>query len=147
MPKGRNGGELAPAWQKGQTGNPKGSSRKARERALLRDALGEGLAAEITETMAKALAPRLAKLYGRSVTVKQLREQIEGLKVAQAIAANVLLRALAGDVKAIDQILSAEPKALQIETEAAEPRSPLFVPSEEDEAALVEDASDGGALH
>lgn len=45
---GRGHVENLTPWKPGQPGNPKGSSRKARAKAYLRDVLPEGLAEELT---------------------------------------------------------------------------------------------------
>ena len=144
--KPKHGGGLLIPFEPGKSGNPKGSSRKRRARAFLRDALHEGLAGKITPEMAAILAKELSKRFKGNV--KEIAAQIEGLTAAQLIATDVILKAASGDPQARRDIIALEPKQIEVETtETAKPKSAEFVPSEADEAALLEQASEDGTLH
>ena len=119
-------------WEKGQPGNPNGSSRKARTRKLLREFVATGLQADIPASVAKKLG-----------------EHLEGLKVGEALAAELLLRALAGSGRDLDRIIAMEPRAIEEAAAAvlAEAKSPLHLPSPADEAALVESVHEDEQIH
>lgn len=119
-------------WKPGQSGNPRGTSRKVRTQRLLREFVAEGLQAQIPKEVAEKLG-----------------EHLEGLKVGQALAGDLLLRALAGNPHDLDRIISMEPRALAITADVTETKvqSPVYVPQSSDEDALVESARSEGHLH
>lgn len=131
MARGRNGGTICEPWKPGRTGNPKGSSRKQRQKALLKDFIAQGMAADIPLEVAEAL-----------------KKQIEGLKVGEAIAGDILLRALAGNRDAIEQIIKMEPQALQLAGEIdVSPKSAEYVPTEDENRAAAAELSAGDVVH
>ena len=97
-------------WQPGQSGNPAGSSRKARMRKLLRDFVREQLDAELVENLTR----------GEAIAIRIVDDALgDGARAR----------------KARDQILAMEPKS--VATEQPEPsRSPEFIPTEDEQEAL-----------
>lgn len=89
-------------WKPGQSGNPAGSSRKARERAYLRDALAEVNAEILSED-----------------EMQRLQLRADGLRRIDAIARRLSDLALFGDVpellNAISRIQASEPKQHEVE--------------------------------
>ena len=140
-------------WRPGQSGNPEGTTRARRQKALLKDFIAEGMGAEIPEDLAERatalllrdnpkLDPEKAAEHGR-----KLAERFQGLKVGQAIAGDVLTRALAGSNDDLRLIVAMEPNELkmsgQLETS---PHSAEFAPTSDDDA-LLESARDAGQVH
>ena len=84
------------AFQRGRSGNPHGSSRRMRERRLLRDFLQEKLS--------DSVPPHLEQ---------QLAEKGRALTYGEAIAARMVLEALTGDSRVsmarVAQVLRTEP--------------------------------------
>ena len=98
-----DGSENLIPWKPGESGNPEGSSRKARHKALLRAAFAE----RAGKSLPKELSDRLTLLTEDDR--RKLREQVEGLTYAEALASRKWLEALFGDTassaKATDQII------------------------------------------
>jgi len=88
---------LRAPWKPGETGNRRGSSRKQRAKSLLRDFIHDRLGAEIPEDLRE-----------------QLEETVRGLRAGEAIADGIVRSALLGDKRSVDQILSTEPKLLEV---------------------------------
>tara|TARA_Y100000310_G_scaffold171679_2_gene171869 strand:- start:529 stop:954 length:426 start_codon:yes stop_codon:yes gene_type:complete len=84
-------------FKKGQSGNPQGGSKKLTTRRLLRDFLADALNEEMT-------AEQCAEL-------ELLQQRITA---GEVIARGIRNRALKGNAKAIDQILSTEPRTHEL---------------------------------
>lgn len=108
-------------WVPGQSGNPRGSSRKLRTKRFLKEFLNEEINKAITPEIAEALS-------AQGVTA-------EDLTFAHVIAMRIVAGAAKGDRSSIDQILSTEPKVVEVET-LEPPKSPEYLPTAEDQAQL-----------
>ena len=107
-------------WQPGQSGNPAGSSRKARMRKLLRDFVREQLNTELDENLTR----------GKAIAMRIVEDAL-----GQGLAAR----------KARDQIIAMEPKTIEVE-QPEPPRSLEFLPTEEEEKALEDYAREAGLV-
>ena len=142
--KGRNGGTLEP-WQPGQSGNPAGSSKAQRFRMLLMDSIAEGMGAEIPGDLEELLKGTLARMHPKADAAvlaefaRKLAEQYRGLRVAEALASDVILRALAGSLDDLRLIVQMEPAELKMSGQPeTPPRSAEFVPTEEETREWLE---------
>ncbi len=108
-------------WQPGESGNPAGSSRKARMRKLLRDFVHEQLDAELDENLTR----------GEAIAMRIVEDAL-----GQGLAAR----------KARDQIIAMEPKTIEVE-QLEPPRSPEFIPTAEEQEALEVLVRDSGLIH
>jgi len=150
--EGRNGGTIQP-WKPGQSGNPEGTSRTRRAKALLKDFIAEGMDAEIPEDLAERVTESLLRANPKASREKvaefaaALAERLRGLKVGQAIAGDVLARAVGGSMDDLRLIVSMEPNELKMSGElATQPPSREFTPTEADNAVL-DAARESGQLH
>lgn len=118
-------------WRKGQSGNPKGSSKKQRERALLSDFA--------TEAIAEKISPERAK---------RLRQKTAGLVVGERLLELVVDGALRGKRADIDRLERMMPKRVEVTGELDTSRKvDVFVPSDEDQDELLREAQEAGHLH
>ena len=119
-----------PAWKPGQSGNPKGGSKKARARKLLREAVREALEKDVPEELRETL---------RGV----LGADLIGETVCEVIAARLAAMALGGPnnvaLSAIREIVGLEPKAVTHEfPDGAPERAERFKTPDEHRARLRE---------
>lgn len=140
-------------WKKGQSGNPNGTTKVARAKALLKEFVAEGMAADIPDD----LAERMADLFmrrdpdaDRSKVVEfatALAARFRGLKVGQAIAADILVRALSGSTDDLRLIVAMEPNELRMSGQLDyTPHSAEFAPTAKDNA-LLDSARESGQVH
>ena len=141
-------------WKPGQSGNPQGSTRARRTKALLKEFIAEGMDSEIPEDLTERITASLildnpkADREKLAVFAAALTKRFEGLKVGQAIAADVLVRALAGSMEDLRLIVSMEPKELELSGEVdTMPASAEFVPTEDETREWLELDRDGGSVH
>lgn len=123
-------------------------------KALLKDFIAEGMGAEIPEDLTERVTDLLMRDNPKADREKvaefaaTLAERFRGLKVGQAIAADVLIRALSGSHDDVRLIVSMEPAELkmsgQLETS---PASQDFVPTEAETAEWLELDRAGGSVH
>ena len=141
-------------WKPGRSGNPEGSTRARRLKALLKEFIAEGMGSTIPENLAELVTESLMRGKPEEDREKvtafaaALTKRFEGLKVGQAIAADVLVRALSGSMEDLRLIVSMEPKELELSGELdTMPASSEFVPTEDETAAWIEADRDGGSVH
>ena len=136
-----DGSENLIPWKPGESGNPEGSSRKARHKALLRAAFAE----RAGKVLPKELSDRLTLLTEDDR--KKLKEQVEGLTYAEALASRKWLEALFGDTvssaKATDQIIGTEPKLVEVDLQQ-EAASHNFIPDEDEQQQLRNEIAGNG---
>ena len=104
---------LAAPWKPGQSGNPAGNSAKRRRNTALKDALQSMLTSIVDADWKGKLAE--LELDG---TLES--EMPDGTTFADAVGLRVLVAALRGDQKAIDQIISMEPKSIETDLTIAD---------------------------
>lgn len=66
-------GNLPTQWKPGESGNPAGSSEKARSRRRLRDALGVLMANEAPDALKAALPDELLEMLPQDLTIAELQ--------------------------------------------------------------------------
>jgi hypothetical protein len=94
-------------WVKGQTGNPKGSSKKARRRRLLKELIADAVNLDLPEDWRGRL--NVLEYDGRLEVLIE-----EGSTIGEAIVVRLIASALGGDERARDTLLSSEPKKIDI---------------------------------
>jgi hypothetical protein len=118
--KSPNTSGLAAPWRPGQSGNPRGSSKKQRRKKLLKEALRDAINIPIPEAWRGKLAE--AELDGRlGVAIEK------DMTIGDLISAHIIVAALQGDHVAIDQILGSEPKVVDV---GLPPGTAVDVPTE-----------------
>lgn len=136
------GSENLTPWKPGQPGNPKGGSRKVRTRMLLRELFAEKLG----EALPPAVQEKLAQLSDGDR--EHAEQQIAALTYGDLIASRVALTAATGEpqasAKAIDQILSGEPKQIQV---ALPDGSTIHIETEPDRLDEVAEILGEAAIH
>ena len=141
-------------WKPGQSGNPAGHSAARRMKALLKDFVAEGMDSEMPEDLAERITESLVRANPKAdreklaVFAAALTERFKGLKVGQALAADVLVRALSGSMEDLRLIVSMEPKELELSGELdTMPASAEFVPTDVETREWLELDRDGGSVH
>ena len=106
----------------GESGNPGGSSKKAKARRYVRDF--------IRQHCDEAVDPKIV------AQLAELGIGADDLTYGSLIAMRLVAQAAMGNPKAIDQVLGTEPRELPTGPEAEPSRSYEFLPSPEDQAEL-----------
>ena len=140
-------------WKAGQSGNPRGGSKKLRDRKYLREFLRDEMAQQADPDVIKdIIGSRVVDLDDVSAddAIAYMRSMLEaGLTQGQVIAKRIVSDAMGtGREAAIarTQIISTEPKTFEIEP-LEDPKSPNFVPTEAEQVQLERDAVDGEVVH
>ena len=141
-------------WKPGQSGNPEGTTRGRRLKALLKEFIAEGMGSDMPEDLTERLTESLLRSNpqaepGHIATfAAALTKRFEGLKGGQAIAADVLVRALSGSMEDLRLIVAMEPKELELSGEVdTMPTCSEFVPTEDETREWLELDRAGGSVH
>ncbi len=116
-------------WKKGQSGNPKGSSKKSAERKLLKQFFADELQKELT--------PK---------EMQDLDLKVKGLRRGQALARAVVSAAIDGDQMAVSNLIRTEPKTIEV-VDPDSIVSPTFLPTQKEQDELEAAAQREKVLH